>query len=110
MKESKSITIDVFRGKVQFDISKLKGSLIKNVDISIIIRTKDEDKKIRECLDKLLSQKCSKTFEIIIIDSGSNDNTLNYAKNYDVVIENLNLDKTLLEIETLIKEYEDKTI
>lgn len=35
---------------------------------------------------------------------------LSYAKNYDVVIENLNLDKTLLEIETLIKEYEDKTI
>ena len=35
---------------------------------------------------------------------------LSYAKNYDAVIENMNLDKTIKEIEKLIKKFENKKI
>ena len=35
---------------------------------------------------------------------------LSYTKNYDAVIENINLDKTIKEIEKLIKKYENKKI
>ena len=31
---------------------------------------------------------------------------LSYAKNYDVVIENINLEKTLKKVDSLIKKYE----
>ena len=35
---------------------------------------------------------------------------LSYAKNYDAVIENMNLDKTIKEIEKLIKKFENKKV
>lgn len=86
MNKEKNITLDVYNGKVKFKVLTLKKSSIKKKDISIIIRTKNEEQKIKECLDKILSQKCNKTFEIIIIDSGSTDNTIIYSQNYDVNI------------------------
>lgn len=52
--------------------------------ISIIIRTYNEEK----CLDLLLiniSKQTYKNFEVIIVDSGSIDNTLNIANKYDFV-------------------------
>lgn len=86
MIKTKTIILNTYNNETEIDISKLKNSSLKKVDISIVIRTKDEEAKIKECLDKILSQKCGKTFEIIIIDSGSSDKTLNYAQNYDVSI------------------------
>ncbi|OQX22367.1 MAG: hypothetical protein BWK75_00935 [Candidatus Altiarchaeales archaeon A3] len=51
-------------------------------DISIIIRTKNEGKSILKTLEKISYQKINKTFEIIIVDSGSTDNTLEIAKKF----------------------------
>ncbi len=51
-------------------------------DISIIIRTKNEGKSILKTLEKISSQKIDKTFEIIVVDSGSTDNTLEIAKKF----------------------------
>ena len=48
--------------------------------VSIIIRTKNESKWISFCIKSLLSQKFDGEFEIIIIDSGSVDNTLDIVK------------------------------
>jgi rhamnosyltransferase len=49
--------------------------------ISIIIRTLNEEKYLQELIDGINLQKTTKYFhEIIIVDSGSNDSTLNIAK------------------------------
>ena len=52
-----------------------------SISTSIIIRTKNEQKWIGTVLEKLKNQ-TYKDFEIIIVDSGSTDNTLNIAKKY----------------------------
>lgn len=53
--------------------------------ISVVIRTYNEEKHIREVLD-ILSKQTYKNYEIILIDSESTDNTVNIAKEYDVRI------------------------
>lgn len=51
--------------------------------ISVVIRTYNEEKHIREVLESLKNQSY-KNYEIIIVDSESTDNTLNIAKEYEV--------------------------
>ena len=53
------------------------------LETSIIIRTKNEEKWIGECLKRLFDQ-TYQDFEIIIIDSGSTDKTLEIIKNFDI--------------------------
>lgn len=53
--------------------------------ISVVIRTYNEEKHIREVLD-ILSKQTYKNYEIILIDSESTDNTVNIAKEYNVKI------------------------
>jgi len=50
---------------------------------SIVIRTKNEEKYLAQTLDMLIAQK-ERDVEIIIVDSGSTDKTLDIVKNYDV--------------------------
>ncbi|MEI8143431.1 MAG: glycosyltransferase family A protein [Candidatus Berkelbacteria bacterium] len=60
---------------------------------SIIIRTKNEAKRIGEVLELLVAQ-TEKDFEVIIVDSGSTDQTLVIVKKYDT-----QLDLKIFEIE-----------
>jgi glycosyltransferase involved in cell wall biosynthesis len=55
------------------------------MDYSVIIRTKNSEKTIKACLEGLLSQTI-KPLEIIVVDSGSRDNTLPIVKEFGVVI------------------------
>lgn len=55
------------------------------VKVSIIIRTKNEEKYIGKTLDAIFSQ-TYKSFEVIIVDSGSIDKTLEIARKYPVNI------------------------
>lgn len=50
---------------------------------SIIIRTKNEEKWISECLKRLREQ-TYQDFEIIVVDSGSTDRTLEMVRQFDV--------------------------
>lgn len=52
--------------------------------ISILILTKNADKNIKESLEKVFSQDFSYGFEVIIVDSGSTDNTLKIVRQYPV--------------------------
>ncbi|MBI4039886.1 glycosyltransferase family 2 protein [Candidatus Daviesbacteria bacterium] len=54
-------------------------------ETSIIIRTKNEEKWLGEVLKRLFGQ-TYKDFEVIIIDSGSTDKTLEIAKKFPVTI------------------------
>ena len=53
--------------------------------VSIIIKTYNEEKDIENCLNKVFSQKY-KNFEIIIVDSESQDKTLEIASKFPVKI------------------------
>lgn len=55
------------------------------METSIIIRTKNEEKWLGVVLERLNSQ-TYKNFEIIIVDSGSTDKTLNIAKKFNTRI------------------------
>lgn len=56
-----------------------------NPETAIIVRTKNEEKWLGECL-KRLRQQTYRDFEIIVVDSGSTDRTLEIARNFDVRI------------------------
>jgi len=49
---------------------------------SVIIRTKNEARRLRETLNALVNQS-EKDFEVIIVDSGSNDGTIEIAKQFE---------------------------
>ena len=58
------------------------------ISASIIILTKNAEDTLKTVLDRMMSQDY-KSFEIIIIDSGSTDETLKIAKNYPLKIINI---------------------
>lgn len=57
--------------------------------ISIIIRTYNEEKHLEDLLTMILKQ-VNVSYEIVIVDSGSNDNTLDIAKKYGCKIIQIN--------------------
>lgn len=52
--------------------------------VSIIILAKNAERYLDEILQAIFQQQCDFTFEVILIDSGSKDNTLQIAKDYPV--------------------------
>ena len=58
--------------------------MFKKPKISIIIPVKNGEKTINACLKGIFEQTLIKQTEVIIIDSGSTDNTLDIIKNYSV--------------------------
>lgn len=52
---------------------------------SIIIPNYNKGDYVRECLDSIFNQTIDKSkYEVIFVDDGSTDNSLEIAKNYDV--------------------------
>jgi len=56
--------------------------MYERVDISIVIRTYNEARYIKQCLEAIRSQKTAKSFEVIIVDSESIDETCKICKGY----------------------------
>ncbi len=56
----------------------------ENPSVSVVIPVKNEGKKIRQCIEGILNQTVPVT-EIIVIDSGSDDNTCDILREYDLV-------------------------
>lgn len=65
---------------------KRKMSARKNILISVIIRTYNEEKSIRKCLKSVFNQKINIPFEVIIVDSESTDKTLKIVSEFKVKI------------------------
>ncbi|MGL6337900.1 MAG: glycosyltransferase family 2 protein, partial [Waterburya sp.] len=51
---------------------------------SVVIPVKNGDEFLDEVLQQVLSQKTDFAYEVIVIDSGSTDRSLEIIKNYDV--------------------------
>lgn len=56
--------------------------------ISVVIRTYNEEKHIKEVLDSL-KQQTYENYEIIILDSESTDKTIEIASQYDVLVKHI---------------------
>ena len=52
--------------------------------ISIIIRTKNEEKWIGRCLSAIFLQKTNANIEVILVDNNSSDNTVEVARRYPI--------------------------
>ncbi len=52
-------------------------------EISIIVRTKNEERWIAHCLEMLFKQSFQ-SFEVILVDNDSSDHTVEIAKRYDL--------------------------
>lgn len=59
---------------------------MSKVDVSVVILVKNEEKYIGPTLDMVFKQDIDRKYEVIIIDSGSQDHTLDIAKRYPVKI------------------------
>ncbi len=57
---------------------------MKNL-VSIVIRTKNEEKWIESCLRSVFNQNY-KNFEVILVDNQSTDDTVKIAKKYKIKI------------------------
>ena len=77
--------------------------------VSIIIRTKNEDKWIDSCLKSVFSQNY-KNFEVILVDNNSTDNTLKIAKKYKIKILKISKFKPGLAINEGIRKSKGKII
>ena len=54
------------------------------MDASIVIRTKNEEEFIGETLERVRKQEFNGEYEIVIVDCGSTDSTLEIVEKYDV--------------------------
>jgi glycosyltransferase involved in cell wall biosynthesis len=54
------------------------------VEASVLVLAKNEEHNVAKCLDAIYSQKVNFDFEVIFIDSGSSDRTVEIAKQYPV--------------------------
>ncbi len=59
------------------------------LDCSISILTKNEGRNIGSCLEAIFAQKGVGEFEVILVDSGSTDATLEIARGYPIRIEQI---------------------
>ena len=54
------------------------------VETSVLILAKNEEHNVAKCLDAIYSQKVDSDFEVVFIDSGSTDRTVEIARQYPV--------------------------
>ena len=56
--------------------------MVDNFFISIVIPTLNGGSIMKDCVHKIVDQVCEFKFELIVIDSGSIDNSLDYINGY----------------------------
>jgi len=56
------------------------------MEASIIILTKDAGENFKPLLERIFSQRFDGEYEVLVIDSGSTDDTLNTAREFPVKI------------------------
>ena len=83
----KSVTISpnwVIPGQHFCFFSEMKLTT-KKIDLSIVIPAFNEEEYITKCLEAIFAQETLFNFEVLVIDSGSTDNTLSLVKNFPQV-------------------------
>ncbi|MCZ7625571.1 MAG: glycosyltransferase family 2 protein [Candidatus Methylomirabilis sp.] len=65
----------------------------ETVDISIVIRSRNEARFLGEVLEQLFAQEYDGFFEVIVLDSGSRDGTLEIARRFPVAVYSMSPDE-----------------
>jgi len=76
------ITAEMRPRTVPFGIRARYALVVASTDISVIVPTLNEEKYLPRCLKSLLRQRWDGDFDIIVVDGGSTDRTLQIAKQY----------------------------
>lgn len=63
--------------------------MVENVDVSVIVVTYNSEKDIKNCIDSILKNTKKLSYEIIIVDNDSTDNTVEIVKEYEVTYKNI---------------------
>jgi len=63
-------------------VGEYATSALEKATASVLILAKNEARNISRCLDAVLSQEWPVQFEVILIDSGSSDQTVEIARRY----------------------------
>lgn len=63
-------------------VGKIKEFTTEDIGISIIVLSKNEERCIKRCLDAIMADICCDD-EVIVIDTGSNDKTLEIIRNQE---------------------------
>ena len=74
------------------ELINFESNLDKNITVSIVIPICNVEKYLDECLDSVVHQTLD-SFEIICVNDGSKDNSLNICKKYAEKYKNINLSK-----------------
>lgn len=64
----------------------MKNNQDKEIELTVIIKTLNEEKNIARCIEALLSNLKDLSFEVVIADSGSDDKTIEIASRYPITI------------------------
>lgn len=83
--ESFKINEEIYRQ----DSIKRKVVLDDKIDLSMIIPVYNASKNLEKCLTSLINQKTKYTFEIILVDDGSTDNSSQILEEYKNGFENI---------------------
>jgi glycosyltransferase involved in cell wall biosynthesis len=71
-------------------IASAHGSVVRSkadsLKVSIVIRSKDEAQHIGEVLQRIFAQVYEEPFEVLLLDSGSRDDTLKIASGFPVTV------------------------
>ena len=68
----------------EYDLDNVIIDVANNdYDLSIIVPVYNSEKYIKECIDSLLNQDTKYNYEIICVDDGSTDSSLNILNNYN---------------------------
>lgn len=73
----------------QLELSHLVSEDGFNGTVSVVIPTYNAGKQFRLMLERLRSQKHIKNVEIVVVDSGSKDSTINLCQKYKVVLKQI---------------------
>lgn len=59
---------------------------MEKYNISVIVPVYNGEKYIKRCLDSIVNQTMFKRLQVIVVDDGSTDDTLNILRDYEKII------------------------
>jgi rhamnosyltransferase len=62
-----------------------RGAVPQDASVTILIRAKNEERFIGQCLERISRQATDMLFDVLLIDSGSTDATVEIARQFDFV-------------------------
>lgn len=65
-------------------VSDVTNKADSGLDLSIIVPCYNVEQYVVDCIESILSQKTTFSFEVILVDDGSTDRTLNILKRYEI--------------------------